>query len=348
VIIEAVRLVVTLGATAAGFIIGRGAPAWTTASSPDAAAIVGAVIGAGVGYVLGGLTGRLVRKAVEHAPAAVERASGPELFAGAFGFVAGLFVGAIAAVPAVALLPEPMGWSVGALLVIVLSSLGWRVFSARSEDLLVAAGLRRWPKDAPDDERTFVIDTSAAIDGRVLDLARSGLMNGRLRVASFVLEELQGIADRGEGNHRRRGRRGLDVLDALSSTPGVELRIDERTFPEFPEVDAKLIAMAVDAEATLVTTDHNLGRVAALRGVPVLNLQSLGESLRGLPVTGDTVALTIEKVGTEPGQGVGYLDDGTMVVVEGAASLLGEQIEIEIASALRTSVGRLLFGRLAA
>lgn len=347
-IIEAVRLVVTLSATAVGFILGSGAPGWTDAvPNSDAGGVLGAVIGAGVGYVAGGLFGRLVRRGVDMAPAVARNATGPQLFAGAFGFLAGLLVGAVAAVPAIVLLPEVLGWSIGSLVVVVLAAVGAKVFHHRAEDLLAAAGLGR-PRPLRGDGRVFVIDTSAAIDGRILEVMRSGLVRGELRVPGFVLEELQGIADSGSLNTRRRGRRGLDVLDALASVPGVDLRVDERTYPEFPDVDAKLVGLAIDAEASLVTTDHNLARVAALRGVEVLNLQSLGESLRNAPVTGDRVALLIEKAGSEPGQGVGYLEDGTMVVVEGVASRVGETIEIEIASALRTSVGRMLFGRLAA
>lgn len=350
-LIEAVRLVVTLAATAVGFSIGRGAPGWTEAAAdPDTAAVVGALIGAGVGYVLGGLTGRLVRRGIDRVPAAVDRISGAQLFAGAFGFVAGLLVGAVAAVPAIVLLPEVVGWSVGALLVIVLAAVGARAFIARSEDLLAAAGLasRRRPSSEAEADRRFVVDSSAAIDGRILDLARAGLMRGEITIPGFVVDELQGIADSGQINRRRRGRRGLDVLEAITEAPGVRVAVDERTFPGHPEVDAKLLAIASDLAATLVTTDHNLAQAAGLRGIEVLDPQAIGEALRSGPLAGDVVSLAIEKAGSEPGQGVGYLEDGTMVVVENAASAVGHTIDIEIAGALRTSIGRLLFAKRAA
>lgn len=351
-IIESVRLVVTLAATAAGFMLGRSAPSWNAAATdPETAAVVGAVLGAGVGYVLGGLLGRLVRRGIDRAPVVAERATGPQLFAGAFGLMAGLLMGAIAGVPAIVLLPKVLGWSSAALLVIVLASVGARVFAARSEDLLAAAGLgnRKRPIDAPErPARTYVLDTSAAIDGRVLDLARAGLVRGEIRVSGIVLDELQGIADSGQVNRRRRGRRGLDVLDALTAVTGVTVRADERTFPEFPDVDAKLIALADAHDATLITTDHNLARVAALRGVEVLDLQALGDSLRSGLLAGDTVEVLVERAGSEPGQGVGYLDDGSMIVIEEGANLVGSVATIEISSALRTSVGRIFFGKLAA
>jgi uncharacterized protein YacL len=349
-LIEAVRLVVTLAATALGYTIGRSAPDWTpAATNPETSAVIGALIGAGVGYVFGGLSGRLIRKGIERAPVAVDRVSGAQLFAGAFGLVAGLLVGAVAAVPAIMLLPEVLGWSIGALLVIVMAGVGARVFSSRSTDLFAGAGLaERIRSDLPEDNRRFVVDTSAAIDGRVLELARAGLLRGQVLIPGFVVDELQGIADSGQVNHRRRGRRGLDVLTALTAAPGVTTVVDERSFPGHPEVDAKLLALATGAGATLVTTDHNLARAAGLRGVEVLDPQALGESLRTGPMAGDVVSLTIEKAGSEPGQGVGYLEDGTMVVVEDAAAMVGATIDIEIAGAMRTSIGRLFFARRAA
>ena len=350
---EFVRLVVTLGATAAGFLIGRTAPGWFESGGPsaDGAIIVGAVLGAGIGYVAGGLLGRFTRRSLEHAPEVVARTSGPELFAGTFGLVAGLLVGAVVAVPAIFLLPPVIGWPGGALMVIILASFGASVFSARADDLLAAAGLgKRRGRPADPDERpavgSFVVDSSAAIDGRILDLARAGLVTGEIWVPGFVLDELQGIADSGQKERRRRGRRGLDVLDAMSALTAVSLRIDERTFPEFPEVDAKLVGLCVEAGATLVTTDHNLAAAAGLRGIAVLNPHALGESMRRVPTSGDTISLLIEKEGTEPGQGAGYLDDGTMVVVEGGAGHIGKKVQVEVMSAMRTSIGRMVFARL--
>ncbi len=351
-IIEIVRLVVTLAATAAGFLIGRTTPDWLDGGpSADAAVIVGAVLGAGIGYVVGGLLGRFIRRSLDRPPEIVAHATGPQLFAGAFGLVAGLLVGAVVAIPAIVLAPPVIGWSSGALLVIVLASFGSSVFSARADDLLAAAGLgARRGRPAGPDERPrvgeFVVDSSAAIDGRILDLARAGLVGGEVWVPGFVLDELQGIADSGQKERRRRGRRGLDVLDALGALPAVDLLTDERTFPEFQEVDAKLLGLCVAAEATLVTTDHNLAAAAGLRGIAVLNPHALGESMRRVPVAGETIDLLVEKEGTEPGQGVGYLDDGTMVVVEGGAASVGQKVEVEVFSAMRTSIGRIVFAKL--
>lgn len=351
-IIEAVRLVVTLALTAAGYAFGSSQPD-LFGSSADSAAVLGSVLGAGIGYVSGGLLGRFTRRTLKNAPDAVARATGPQLFAGTFGLIAGLLIGAVVAVPAIILLPPVIGWSAGALLVIVLASAGMSIFSARAEDLLAAAGLSR-RRGVPADsavrpgESSFVIDTSAAIDGRVLELARAGLVVGDVWVPGFVLDELQGIADSGQKERRRRGRRGLDVLDAIADLPMVELRADERTFPEFPEVDSKLLGLCAETGATLITTDHNLARAAGLRGTHVLNPHALGESMRRVPIAGEMIDLHIEKAGSEPGQGVGFLDDGTLVVVEGAAAHVGEKVAVEVASAMRTSIGRMLFAKMGA
>jgi uncharacterized protein YacL len=277
----------------------------------------------------------------------VARASGPELFAGTFGLLAGVLIGVVVGVPVVIFLPPVLGWPLASLLVMVLAASGSQIFATRSEDLLAAAGLR--PSRIKADTRTagpaFVVDTSAAIDGRILELCRTRLITGDLIVAEFVLDELQGIADSGSANHRRRGRRGLDVLDALRELSGVDVRVADDVVPEHDDVDAKLIGLCARRSAVLVSTDHNLVKAAALRGIDTLNPHSVGEALRPQLVPGDRLTLLVERAGTEPGQGVGYLDDGTMVVVEDAADRVGQSIDVEVANTLRTSVGRLLFAR---
>lgn len=351
-VIEAVRLVVTLAFTASGFVIGRSLPEWVDGvrPDPDAAVILGAVLGAGIGYVVGGLLGRFVRRSLDHAPDVVARATGPELFAGTFGLVAGIVVGAVVAVPAIILLPPVLGWPAAALLVIILASFGSSVFSARADDLLAAAGLGKRRGIVPDaGERpghgAYVLDTSSAIDGRILELARAGLVAGPVWAPGFMLDELQGIADSGQKERRRRGRRGLDVLDAIASLTAIDLMTDEHSYPEFPEVDAKLLALCADTGATLVTIDHNLASAAGLRGIPVLNPHELGESMRPLPIGGEVIDLLIEREGSEPGQGVGYLDDGTMVVVEHGRRFIGKKVQVTVSNVLQKEAGKMLFVR---
>lgn len=343
--VEATRLLVTLTATTAGFLIGN--------SIGESSAIAGATIGAGIGYVIGGAFGRLFRKALAIAPGALRpRVSGPELFAGAFGVGLGLAIGLVASVPAVLLLPPEVAWPLAGLIVFLVSALGGSVFAARADELMASVGLRPDVSIASHrldaDPKAFLMDSSAAIDGRILDLARSGLTRGRFWAPAFVVDELQAIADSGDKNRRRRGRRGLEVLEMLRHVAGVELAVLEETVPEFDEVDAKLLAIAERSEATLVTTDHNLAVAAEVRGLTVLNPHAVADSLRPQATPGDLIEVTIEKVGSEPGQGVGYLDDGTMVVIEQAGASVGQAVRVEVSNAVRTQVGRMLFGRMAA
>ncbi len=344
-IVEATRLLVTLTATAAGFMVGN--------QIGDNSTIVGATIGAGLGYVFGGAFGRLVRRALEVAPTAiVPRVSGPQLFAGAFGIGLGIMIGLALGFPIIFLMPPEVAWPLAALIVLLVTAFSATVFSARADELLASVGLGvRKPLAThrlDSDPASFLVDSSAAIDGRILDLARTGLARGRHWVPAFVVDELQGIADSGDPNRRRRGRRGLDVLESLRDVGGVELAILEEHVPEFSEVDAKLLAIAERSQATLVTTDHNLAAAAGVRGIGVLNPHLIAESLRPQASAGDVIEVVIEKVGSEPGQGVGYLDDGTMVVIEQAGPAVGKTVEVQISNAVRTQMGRMLFGRLAA
>jgi uncharacterized protein YacL len=343
--VEATRLLVTLIATAVGFMVGS--------RIDDNSAVVGATIGAGIGYVFGGAFGRLVTRALDVAPSAiVPRVSGPQLFAGAFGIGLGVIVGLAAGFPAIALMPPEVGWPLAFLLVLLVASFAGKVFSARADELLASVGLAQRKPLAThrlgSDAGSFLVDSSAAIDGRLLDLARAGLARGRYWVPAFVVDELQAIADSGDPNRRRRGRRGLEVLESLRDVAGVELAILEEDVPEFPEVDAKLLAIAERSRATLVTTDHNLGAAAGVRGIAVLNPHGIAESLRPQAGAGDLIEVTVERLGSEPGQGVGYLDDGTMVVIEHAAHSVGTTVEVQVSNAVRTQMGRMLFGRLAA
>ncbi|MBT8208184.1 MAG: hypothetical protein KJO18_07920 [Acidimicrobiia bacterium] len=350
-IVEAIRLLVTLATTAVGYQVGTN---WTpTDVGSDVGTITGSLVGAGLGYVIGGVLGRWVRRGLDRAPQALDRATGPQLFAGAFGLIVGVVVGGIVAVPAVALLPSLAGWPIGALVVLVMAAFGARVFSARAHDLLSAAGLRerdplRRSDTFSDAEPGYLVDSSAAIDGRILELARSSLLSGRVLVPGFVVDELQAIADAADKRRRRAGRRGLDILDALRDVPRIEFSVLEDSVPEHDEVDAKLLALTARLEGALITTDHNLAQAASLRGISVLNPHALGESLRPVVGQGDELQITIEKEGSEVGQGVGFLDDGTMVVVSDGASQVGNTVGVEVINSLRTSVGRLLFAKIAA
>ncbi len=349
-VVEALRLLVTLLLTAVGYMLGGAVDADVLDVDPGAARLLGALIGAGTGYVGGGLFGRGFSSRLIDLPARfMPKANGPELFAGAFGLIVGVIVGGALSAPLIGLLPGAIAWPAAGLIVLSLTLLGARLFAIRSHDLLAVAGLRpRAPLVARrlgDQEHSYVIDSSAAIDGRILELARTGLIEGRMWLPTFVIDEMQGLADSAEKSRRRRGRRGLEVCDALRSTAHVDVVVLEEEVPEVEDVDAKLLVVAERGGAQLITTDTHLATAAELRGIRVLNPAGLGDKLKRLVAVGEIVMVPVSKVGSSEGQGVGYLDDGTMVVIDGASDRIGDELEVEVTATTRTAIGWMLFGR---
>jgi uncharacterized protein YacL len=195
--------------------------------------------------------------------------------------------------------------------------------------------------------RPMVLDTSAVIDGRILDIGKTRVLQGLLVVPRFVLHELQTIADSADKLKRVRGRRGLDILAKLQADPNLDVVIEDAA-AEGATVDQQLVSLAQDLHARLMTTDFNLTKIARLRGVEVVNINELAESLRPVVLPGEVLSVKIVKPGESPNQGVGYLEDGTMVVVEHARDHLGQDVALTVTSSLQTSAGRMIFGRLAA
>lgn len=190
-----------------------------------------------------------------------------------------------------------------------------------------------------------VLDTSAIIDGRIADICETGFLEGTVLVPQFVLKELQYIADTPDPVRRARGRRGLDVLDRLQRGAKVPVRIIEEDFLEIKEVDQKLIELARRKGAKIITTDYNLNKVAKLHGIEVLNVNELVNALRPVVLPGETLKVQVIREGKEPEQGVGYLEDGTMVVIEDGKKSIGQEVEITVTSVLQTPSGRIIFGR---
>ncbi len=193
--------------------------------------------------------------------------------------------------------------------------------------------------------REALIDTSALIDGRLADIAESGFCDLDLIVPEFVLRELQHVADSEDPMRRARGRRGLDVLQALQGSTRSPLRLVDDDAPEERAVDLKLVAVARRRGAALITTDFALNKVAAIRNVPVLNVNDLAHAVRPAVLPGETLRVTIVKDGKEPGQGVGYLADGTMIVVEQARGFSGRTIDVVVTSAIQTAAGKMFFAK---
>lgn len=190
-----------------------------------------------------------------------------------------------------------------------------------------------------------VLDTSVVIDGRIADICTTGFLEGTLIVPHFVLRELQQIADSADSAKRNRGRRGLDVLEKIKSVPGVTVQLVEKDYPDVKEVDLKLIELAKDMDAKIVTNDFNLNKVSQLRGVDVLNINELANALKPVVLPGETMKVFILKEGKEYNQGVAYLDDGTMVVVDNARRMIGKTIATQVTSVLQTTAGKMIFGR---
>lgn len=191
-----------------------------------------------------------------------------------------------------------------------------------------------------------VLDTSVIIDGRIADISETGFLEGNLIVPRFVLDELQHIADSPDSMKRSRGRRGLDVLNRMQRGAGINIEIMDQDFPKLKGVDAKLVALAKKLNAKIVTNDFNLNKVAELQGIKILNVNELANALKPVVLPGETMAVKIIKEGKEQGQGVAYLDDGTMIIVDHAQKHQGANVEVLVTSVLQTTAGRMIFSEL--
>lgn len=193
---------------------------------------------------------------------------------------------------------------------------------------------------------TYLVDTSVLIDGRIADICDTKFVAGTLVVPRFILRELQAVADSSDGAKRARGRRGLDILARLQENADLPVKLFDKDFPDIKEVDAKLVALAKDLGARVLTTDFNLNKVAALQGITVLNVNDLANALKPVVLPGEPMTLFVLKEGKEREQGVAYLDDGTMVVVEDGRRAIGQKVKVSVTSILQTSAGRLIFAKL--
>ncbi|HEY8463744.1 MAG TPA: PIN domain-containing protein [Bacillota bacterium] len=234
------------------------------------------------------------------------------------------------------------------VLLLLTTWVSWFIVAAKSKELSVLfTGWARPANTKPQvrDSQLKILDTSAIIDGRIADLSKTGFLEGILVIPGFVLSELQKIADSADPLRRNRGRRGLDLLNQMQKESGVTLRIFDRDYEELTEVDTKLLKLAREMEAKVITNDFNLNKVAELYGVQVLNINDLSNAIKPVVLPGEEMSVHILRDGKEHGQGIGYLDDGTMIVVEGGKSYIGLDIEILVTSVLQTSAGRMIFAK---
>jgi len=275
--------------------------------------------------------------------------SAQTMLAGLLGLIVGLVVAALVSFP-LSILPSPFGQILPFVGALVFCYLGVAVFIARQNDIM---GMLRSRLTSVTEEgfvgsqtgRSVLLDTSVIVDGRIADIARTGFIAGPMLVPSFVLNELQHIADSSDGLRRQRGRRGLDILNRLQKDSTISFRITDLDVEGVREVDDKLVILARQLRCPILTNDFNLNRVAELQGVVVLNINELANAVKAVFLPGERLEVHVIQAGKEAEQGVGYLDDGTMVVIENGKSQIDHTIAITVTKVLQTAAGRMIFAR---
>jgi len=281
------------------------------------------------------------------------RVSAEGLLTGLTGLVIGLLVAALLTFP-LSMLPSPFGSVLPFVAVLVFGYFGVALFSMRQTDMLnvitslsshsgeTGGTASAWGQSAA---RTILLDTSVIIDGRVSDIAKTGFLPGTLLIPRFVLNELQYIADSADGLRRARGRRGMEVLADLQKVSAVTVRISDIDVDGVREVDDKLVILARQMKCPILTNDYNLNRVAELQGVTILNINELTNAVKSVVLPGETMGIQIIQEGKEMNQGVGYMDDGTMVVVENGNKYIGHTKPVTVTKVLQTAAGRMIFAK---
>lgn len=266
--------------------------------------------------------------------------------AGVFGLIFGFFMAWILT-SVLKLIPMSIELlsSLQIILILIFCYLGMAIgMRGKDEFNLIIPYIKFVRQDKKED--IILLDTSVIIDGRIADIFQTHFIEGRLVVPRFVLKELQQIADSQDSLKRNRGRRGLDILNKMQKTPELEVKIEEDDFPELKDVDSKLVKLAKLLGAKVFTNDFNLNKIAELQGITVLNINELAGALKPVVLPGETMEIRISKEGKEHNQGVAYLDDGTMIVVDNARHLIGQNTRVVVTSVLQTSAGRMIFARL--
>ncbi len=312
------------------------------------------MVGALAGLIL---TPLITTRPIKALRAKMARVSAKSLFSSLLGLTVGLGIAALLAFP-LSLLPTPLGQILPFLGVILMGYLGVAIFVMRQEDLfaifqrLGRGGRGGQPAEASQpsgtnwaESRTILLDTSVIIDGRIADVARTGFLPGSLLIPRFVLNELQYIADSPDSLRRQRGRRGMEVLAALQKEPAIPVRITDIDVEGVREVDDKLVILARQMRCPILTNDFNLNRIAELQGVSILNINELANAVKSVLLPGEMLCVRVIQEGKEMGQGVGYLDDGTMVVIENGRDYIDQETNVLVTKVLQTAAGRMIFAR---
>ena len=269
-----------------------------------------------------------------------------DIVVGVMGLIVGLFIAALLGI-GIYRIPW-IGVYLSLAVTLILGYMGVSVATNRKDEFSFIANLfsRQNKGEEPFAEKTFkVLDTSVIIDGRIADICKTGFIEGVLIIPGFVLEELRHIADSSDVLKRNRGRRGLDILNKMQKELSIPVRIEEQDFEDIAEVDSKLVKLAKKLNGKVITNDYNLNKVCELQGVPVLNINELANSIKPILLPGEEMKVQIIKDGKESGQGIGYLDDGTMIVVDGGKNYMMEKVDVVVTSVLQTAAGRMIFAR---
>jgi len=295
--------------------------------------------------LIGLFLGLLIAISVIRAEQAIRKVSLRVIFGGVVGMIIGLF---IAFFLAYGLTFVGVTWEkqqvapwIYALLTGIMGYLGLVIGSKKIEEFSLFSLSQT--KESAD---YGILDTSVIIDGRIADICDTGFIEGTLVVPRFVLDELQYIADSSDSMKRSRGRRGLDILNRMQRSNGINIEVVDQDFPKLKGVDAKLVAMAKKMNARIITNDFNLNKVAELQGIKILNVNELANALKPVVLPGEIMTVKIIKEGKEPGQGVAYLDDGTMIIVDHAQKYQGSTVEVIVTSVLQTTAGRMIFSEM--
>lgn len=316
-------------------------------NSPYQYAALFLLVGALVGLVLTPyVTVRpfiVLRRRIRQTPA-------QQLLAAVLGLIVGLIIAGLVSFP-LSMLPNPFSQILPFATALFFGYLGIAVMVTRQHDIFSLVRGRLPGKEehagGGDLSRPVLLDTSVIIDGRIADISHTGFIEGEMLVPRFVLNELQHVADSSDALRRNRGRRGLEMLRRLQDEATTPVRITDRDIEGVREVDDKLVLLAKQLHCPIVTNDYNLNRVAEIQGVRVLNINELANAVKALLLPGESLTVKIVQEGKEIGQGVGYLDDGTMVVVAEGKSRLGQELQVVVTKVLQTAAGRMLFARLA-
>ncbi|SHE77679.1 Uncharacterized conserved protein YacL, contains PIN and TRAM domains [Atopostipes suicloacalis DSM 15692] len=313
------------------------------------------IVGILIGFIASLLISKPIEKAIHQLQEYVSTLNASYILFGTVGAILGLVVAWLINLSLFAFSTPIISDVVPIILTVLFAYIGFefmssrreeirRLFMPRSEEQEDNEVLDR--KEGENYRKYKILDTSVIIDGRILDIIRSGFLEGVFVISFYVLKELQHIADSSDSLKRVRGRRGLDILNALQKEDGVIVKMDEHEIPESDEVDMKLVHLAKKLDGVVITNDYNLNKVAEFQNVPVLNINELANTLKPVVIPGETMRVLIVKEGTERSQGVAYLDDGTMVVVEEGKFHLNEQHDVIVTSSLQTNAGRMIFAKL--